>query len=321
MRKMHPVYLAAALVAAPVAGFAALRLATDGDMTASPAQHNAPEPAGRAALPAVNAFAGAAIAGCTPTSPPPVTDYGARGPFATRVVENTGPDGEYTVFQPESPGQGGFRHPIATWGNGITTTPARYIPLLSTIASHGFVVVASNSTRVTAQLMTAGLDWLIAQNGVEGPFEGRLAVDCAVSIGYSLGGGAAVSAGSHPNVVTTVSFHGLQGPAENLRTPLFLLTSTTDGFVTKAAYVQPTFNRSTVVPTLMATLEIPDAPADMAGHLIPMGDAGEERAPVVAWLRYWVYGDEGARSYFFGEDCLLCRAPWTDIQRRNGDWD
>jgi hypothetical protein len=44
---------------------------------------------------------------------------------------------------------------------------------------------------------------------------------------------------------------------------------------------------------------------------------GRERAPIVAWLRLWAYGDEGARPFFYGDDCTLCVAPWTNPQRKN----
>jgi hypothetical protein len=256
---------------------------------------------------------------CTGFTLPAATDYGARGPYAVTIVKNTGPDGQYTMFRPASLGGGGFLHPPLSWGNGITTTPDFYVELLSTFASHGFVVIASISSNVTAALMTSGLDWLLAQNAAAGDFQGKLATKCAATVGYSLGGGAAVTSGSHAAVVTTVSFHGLQGSAEKLHGPLLLFTSTADGFVTKASYVQPCYNRSTVVPTIMATLQV-NAPADFAGHLYPLGGAGDERAPAVAWLRYWVYGDLDAKSWFYGADCKLCKTPWTDIQRKNAQW-
>jgi hypothetical protein len=258
-------------------------------------------------------------AGGMPSIIPPTDDYSTNGPFTPRTVNNTGPNGQYTLVRPTTLGENGFLHPVATWGNGISTTPALYPGLLNAIASHGFVVIASNSTNVTAQLMTQGLDWMIAQNDTPGDYQGKLDPDRAVTIGYSLGGGASVGSGSHPKVVATVSFHGLQGPAENLSGPLLLFTSTADGFVTKAGYVQPCYNRSSKVPTIMATLNV-NAPADFLGHLYPLGDAGDQRAPAIAWLRYWVYGDQGGRKYFYGTDCLLCQSPWTDIQRKNADW-
>jgi hypothetical protein len=240
---------------------------------------------------------------------PPISDYGGRGPFAPRTINNTGPNGQYTMFRPETLGEDGFKHPPATWGNGITTTPSLYTELLGTIASHGFVVIASNSATVNTQLMTAGLDWLIEQNETAGDLQGMLDTSRAVSIGYSLGGGAAVDTGRHPNVITTVSFHGLTGNSAALHGPLLLFTGTADNFVSARQFVDPTFNRSTV-PTFYATLTGAD-------HLRPLGDAGDERAPTIAWLRMWVYGDEDARKFFYGDDCVLCRSPWTNPQSKN----
>ncbi|HET6339557.1 MAG TPA: dienelactone hydrolase family protein [Polyangiales bacterium] len=249
---------------------------------------------------------------------PPVDDYSKNGPFTAQTINSTGPDGMYTMIRPTNLGENGFKHPIATWGNGITTTPSLYPGLLDAFASHGFVVIASNNSNVTAALMTAGLDWLIKQND-SGDMAGKLDVKRAVTIGYSLGGGAAVDTASHPNVIATVSFHGLQGAAERANGPVFLMTSTADGFVTKEGYVMPCYNRSSKQPTVMATLKVDETPS-FAGHLYPLGDAGDERAPAIAWLRLWVYGDQGAKKYFYGDDCLLCTGSWTDIQRKNGDW-
>jgi hypothetical protein len=252
--------------------------------------------------------AGGATGGCTGQALPSLDDYGAPGPFATTVVNNTGPDGNYTMYRPTTLGENGFKHPPATWGNGIGTTPVNYIGLLSTVASNGVVVIASNSTGVNAQLMTAGLDWLLAQNDAPGDFKGQLATSCAVSIGYSLGGKGAVDTGKHPKVVTTVSFHGLTGDSASLHGPLLLYTGTEDTFVSAAQFVDPTFKASTV-QTFYATLTA-------ATHLRPLNDAGEERGPTMAWLRLWLYGDQAARPYFDGADCTLCKDPWTNPQRK-----
>lgn len=240
---------------------------------------------------------------------PPTDDYGARGPFEVEVVENMGPGNAYTLFRPVEIGRDGFLHPPATWGNGITTVPTMYTELLSTIASHGIIVIGSNNTQVSPQQMLDGLEWLIAQNDAAGDFQGHIDVDNAATIGYSWGGMGAVNSGSHEAVVTTVSMHGLEGAAEELHGPLLLLTSSGDGFVNRAGYVQPTYDRSTV-QTALAELE-------GQNHLYPLGDAGEERAPMVAWLRLWLYGDEAAKDYFYGDDCILCSAPWSDFDRKN----
>jgi hypothetical protein len=251
---------------------------------------------------------------------PPIDDYSAPGPYPdTTTTDGSGPDGKYTLIAPATLGENGFKHPIITWGNGITTNPTFYPGLLGGIASHGFVIIASDSTTVSAALMTAGLDWLIQQNDPGGQFEGKLNVGCAATVGYSLGGNGAVTAANRPDILATVVFHGLRADATNVHGPLFLITSTADGFVTKEGNVQPTYDSSPTVPTVMATWD-PMAPKDNVGHLTPLGDAGVERAPAIAWLRQWIYGDTGAKKYFYGADCILCQAPWVDIQRKNGDF-
>ncbi len=263
--------------------------------------------------------------GCGETLPA-ITDYSMGGPYATTTVESTGPDGGYTVIQPMTLGQNGFKHPVATWGNGITTTPSYYgagtptTGLMNLIASNGFVVVASNSSSVTTDDMTGGLDWMIQQNGASGPYQGKLDTNCLVAIGYSLGGGAAVGAGAHPDIVTTVSFHGVTGNSAALKTPLLLFTSTTDTFVTPSGFVAPTYNAS-VVQTFYATLTDAGDPSDL-GHLLPVSildPTDPEYAPAMAWLRLWVYGDQGGRDYFWGSGALLCQSPdWTCQSKEPG---
>lgn len=253
--------------------------------------------------------------GCQGLVMPPVDDYTKPGPFDTRVENNTGPSNGYTLFAPTPLGEHGLtKHPIATWGNGITTVPSMYTEMLSHFASHGYVIIASNLTSVTTEAMTGGLDWLTQQNDAQ--FEGKLATECALTIGYSWGGMGATNSCSHPPVVATISFHGLQGASERCQGPVLLFTSTGDTFVTKSGYVQPCYSRSSVQPTIMATLDDRNY-----GHTTFMRNAGgEELAPATAWLRLWTYGDLNAKKYFYGSDCLLCQSPWTDIQRKNNNW-
>jgi hypothetical protein len=265
--------------------------------------------------------------GCEGETMPAVTgDYSANGPLPTKIVDSTGPDGMYTVYRPATLGANGFKHPVATWGNGITTDPSFYPGLLGAVASHGFVVIASNSSSVTTDLMIKGLDWMLAQNSAAGDYQGKLNPTCLVTFGYSLGGGASVGAGAHANVVATSSMHGVTGPANALHAPLLLLTSQTDTFVTPDGFVTPTFTASTV-QTFYGTLTTAGDPGNQ-GHLIPVDGALSlitsgganmaERAAVIAWLRLWVYSDQGAKKYFYGDDCILCKAPWlTPPQRKN----
>jgi hypothetical protein len=253
--------------------------------------------------------------GCGETLPA-LTDYTKSGPFATMTVDSTGPDGGYTAVQPSTLGQNGFKHPVATWGNGITTTPSLYPTLLNLIASNGIVVIASNSSSVTTADMTGGLDWMLQQNTASGPYQGKLDTSCLIAIGYSLGGGGAVGAGAHPDIVTTVSFHGVTGNSAALKTPLLLFTSTTDTFVTPSGFVTPTYNAS-VVQTFYATLTDAGDPSN-SGHLLPVSPTDPEYAPAMAWLRLWVFGDQGGKDYFYGANAKLCESPWTCQSKEPG---
>ena len=233
---------------------------------------------------------------------PPVTDYTAVGPFATKTFDGSGPDGSYTMYQPTTLGENGFLHPILTWGNGITTTPQMYPGLLGNIASHGFVVIASDSSSVTSDLMTAGLDWLIQQNDLSSSeYYKKLDTSRAVSMGYSLGGGAALTTGAHKNVITTIAMHPAPGRGA-LHGPVLLFTGTADTIVP-----------STMVDMSYSALTVPTFYANLTGatHLEPMYTGGNELGPSVAWLRLWVYNDTGAKDFFDGNNCKLCVDPWT----------
>ena len=248
--------------------------------------------------------------GCTPAP---------SGMFTTTTVMNTGPDGNYTVVRPATLGENGFLHPPVAWGNGLGTTPTSYVELLDNVASHGFVVIANPGTGSDPQVVRQGLEWLIDQNG-SGDYAGKLAVDCAGTIGYSMGGGAAVGSGAHPAVKAIVSIHGLEDAAESASGPILLTTSDDDGFVTKSGYVQPCYDRSSVQPTILAT-HITGNAASFNGHLEPIGAGGADAEPAIAWLRFWIYGDESQRDWFFGTDCKVCVSPWADVQKKNYNWD
>jgi hypothetical protein len=234
-------------------------------------------------------------------------DYTRNGPYPTTIVANTGPSGQYTIFRPRTLSQNGFKHPPAIWGCGIITTPDLYRDLLSAMASYGIVVVASNSAGVTAADMQRGLEWILQQNNAAGDYQGKLDVNKAISIGYSIGGTAAVITGAHPSVATTISIHG-HTTRPNLHGPLLQTTGTQD--TVGLPLQQSTYNQSSV-QTFLATL-------DGATHFEILGARGaREGAPILAWIGLFILGDQGAKPYFYGPNCTLCRAPWTNPQRKN----
>jgi hypothetical protein len=270
------------------------------------------------------------------TTLPPVTDYSAPGPFAdAKMFTKVGPNNNYTLYRPDaSLGKNGFVHPIATWGNGILTTPDQYNKTLSLVASHGFVIIACNDTMAERPCLSAGMDWLIAQNTADGPMKGKLDTNREVVIGYSWGGGAAIDTSDRPNVKATVSLHGMPPRVTNafdlMHSPLLLFTSTGDSFVTASQYVTPNYEKSKV-QTFYATLTdstaghlyvVDEGSSICIGAIVGFGSCGsdlKERAPTIAWLRYWACGDQNAKKFFYGADCTLCSSPWQTPQRKPTD--
>ena len=241
---------------------------------------------------------------------PSTSDYAGPGPFSpTKEIDNTGPDGSYTLYQPTNMDAiAGFKFVPMTWGNGIGTDPQTYW-WFNNMVSHGFVMIASNSSTVTTEDMTKGLDWLIQQNDVAGPLQGRLDTSRAVCVGYSLGGQASVGCGAHPKVMTTIAMHPAGGTPNGLHGPLLLFSGVNDDVCVPSTFVQPIYDASPV-PTFYGLLSDAD-------HFepTPLGK-NRETAPINAWLRYWVFGDEGGKAYFSGSDCVMCKAPWTMPQSK-----
>ncbi len=252
---------------------------------------------------------------------PPVEDYEQPGPFETTVLTAQGPGGTFTIFRPKALGDNGFKHSPIIFGCGILTTPDWYTKFLSTVASHGFVVIASNSSNVTDSDLMQGLEWILQQNDQAGDYQGKLDVDRAVSMGYSIGGTSAVNVGAHPSVVTTISIHG-HNTTPALHGPLLQTTGTNDDI---GMPLQQMTYEASQVQTFLATLQNASHFEILGGEQLQGildavsgdGGGGRELAPIIAWLRYWIYQDQGAKHFFYGDDCVLCEDPWTNPQRKN----
>jgi dienelactone hydrolase len=245
---------------------------------------------------------------------PPITDYSALGPFATVVEANVGPNGNYTIFRPDPLGKDGFLHAPIIYGHGIGGQVSGATNFLRNIASHGFVIIGCNvlnggpNSPANNTAMTNGLNWILQQNGVAGSkYQGKLAVDRASSMGYSVGGTAAVDIGGHEAIKTVVSIHGHISTA-TLHGTLLQTSGTRDNV--GLPMQQQTFANSKV-QTFLGTVTNADH-----GY-ISQNNGGVQRPAIVAWLRYWIYNDAGAKHYFYGDDCVMCKSPWENPQRKN----
>jgi hypothetical protein len=255
-----------------------------------------------------------------PESPlPPVSDYSAMGPFPVMTQNNTGPDGSYTVIRPRTLGENGFLHAPIIFGPGTGMQVSQMSNLLERIASHGFVIIGRQLTggpgdAVTRQRLTGGLDWIIAQNSVAGsPYQGKLAVDKAVAMGYSVGGTGSIEIGGHPAIATVVAIHGHSATGD-LHSPVLMLGGTQDVMGDGRSWMAPSYEASQV-QTFFGTVQ--GANHGYIQGVVNGVQGGVETPAIIAWIRYWIYNDQGAKHYFYGDDCVMCVSPWTNPQRKN----
>ncbi len=248
---------------------------------------------------------------------PTVTDTGAAGPFTPKTVNNTGPQGGYTLYHPEELAPDGALNPIVAWGNGGLTTPDWY-PMLPHLASHGFVVIASNNSLVTGDDVRAGLDWIIEQNEeASSDFYQKLDTDNVSGVGYSNGGLATYGIADDKRLVTIVIISGANTTADSraanmpkLHTPIAYLCTDDDASQGNCASDYGVVE----VPAFFGVLNGTE-------HVsVVFDDAAIDRlsAATTAWLRWQQMNDQSLKDTFVGDDCGLCKdSAWTVEPQKN----
>lgn len=264
-----------------------------------------------------NGVDGGAGAGCT-VGPWPAADPAMPGPFATVTEENVGPlagvgeDDEpvaFTMYRPEVLGESGLCHPVVTWGNGTGSMPSTYEILLRHLASHGFVVIASNSPNVAdgdPPPMVAGVTWVIEQNDdPTSALYGQIDVTHVGATGHSQGGFATSMAGGDSQITTIAPLCGA-ATQRNLHGPALLFCGGLDEVVT-CDTVQNAFDATDEQPVMLANY----LTADHANFFTFFGDEIKPvETAVVAWMRVHLMGDTSLRSWFYGADARTeCPAP------------
>jgi len=244
---------------------------------------------------------------------PAVTDYAAPGPFETVTESNTGPNNAFTFVRPRELGKGGVVHPVLTWGNGTGATPSSYTALLIHLASHGFLVIASNSTTVGDGVeMRKGVDWLLAENeNPESPLFGNVHPTRIGATGHSQGGSASCAATAHERINVGASIQGarfcLMYPPAATKAMLFFAGGADT--TVPASQVEQGYDICTG-PTIYAELAGVD-------HFVTVGNGGGFRGPLTAWFRYHLMGEAEAGKLFYGDDCGLCTNPSWTVKHKN----
>jgi dienelactone hydrolase len=251
----------------------------------------------------------------------PAADPATTGPFATVTENNVGPteaaDGTmYTLFRPATLGQ---CHPVITWGNGTGTTPASYGFVLTHLASHGFVVIASNSMNVgtgTPPPMLDGVTWVIQQNGdPSSELYQHLDVAHIGATGHSQGAFATVTAGADSRIGAIAPIEGAS-PTTRLHGPALLLCGGMDTTV-GCTGTQSAFTSITNEPVMFAELLAATHTSWISGAFMRNAPTPPFVVVVTGWMRVHLMGDAALRPMFYGPSCTLCTdtANWTVQQK------
>ncbi len=252
------------------------------------------------------------------SSLPPVTNYSAMGPYEVVTETGKGPDGSYTIIRPKTLGANGFLHAPITFGPGTGMQVSQLSNLIQRIASHGFVVIARPLTggpgdAVTRQRLIAGLEWIIAQNAVAGSdYQGKIAVNKGVAMGYSVGATGSIEIGGHAALATVVAIHGHSAEGDT-RVPMLMIGGTND-LNGGQSWLAPSYAASKT-QTFFGMMT--GADHGYIQGIVNGVQGGNETPAIIAWIRYWIYNDQGAKNYFYGDDCIMCKSPWTNPQRKN----
>jgi hypothetical protein len=264
----------------------------------------------------------------------PEVDPATPGPFATVMEENVGPtageaaDGgappQFTLFRPADLVQGGLCHPVITWGNGTGSNPPMYKGLLNHLATHGFVVIGSNSPNVARgnpAPMVVGATWVIEQNAdPSSVMYQRIDTTHVGATGHSQGGMATTQAGSDSHIITIAPICGAAAQ-RNLHGPALLLCGGLDTTVPCDGMIQTAFDGISNQPVMLANLLDADHGSWMTFSMgtRPPATVKPMEAAVVAWMRVHLMGDTSLRSWFYGADCKLCQDPAWKISQKMMD--
>ena len=230
-----------------------------------------------------------------------------------------GPDGgapvAFTMFRPKDLSQGGLCHPVVTWGNGTGANPSLYKVLLNQLASHGFVVIASDSPNVaqgTPPPMVAGVTWVLQENDdPSSELYGKIDTTHIGATGHSQGAFATTTAGADSHITTIAPLCGAS-TQRNLHGPAWLFCGGMDTTV-PCSTVQTAFNGITNVPVMLADY----LSVDHGTWITFRGTTPSPvEAAVTAWMRVQLMGDTALRSWFYGPSCKLCTdSGWQVMQK------
>lgn len=274
----------------------------------------------------------------------PTANPTAKGPFEVAADKKVGPLAGYTpdpiygdqqqrfnVYRPKNLADSGYCHPILVWANGHTDNPepnppecvvdsgankwcGQYLPMVSHLASHGFVVIASLSTTTSRgePLPTiAGLNWILEQSeDSSSPYYHRLDTANIGQLGHSEGGMSTCMVASEPRYKALATICGTRA-LSGVHTPMMFFCGGKDTVV-KCDGVKTVFESVKDQPAFFMN----ELGADH-GSWVYGGANSPSLSGAAAWFRVHLMGDTANRKYFYGSNCTFCSDNRVQVEQNS----
>lgn len=211
----------------------------------------------------------------------------------------------YTVYRPACMIDG-EKYPVITWGNGTCGQTETYGALLRKVASHGYIVFASNS-RYTGNngAMTRALDFAEAANkDSKSVYYNRLDLDKIGAMGHSQGGGATVTAARDSRIDAVIIWNATASASK----PFLAVSGDNDITGMTPASMASSINSSAQPSAWLYFHKVPMT-GSVSGHLTLMTQPERVVEAATAWWDYMLKGDKKAGDFLIGTSCGLCNKP------------
>lgn len=275
---------------------------------------------------------GGAFTGTCTASQPAGRSLSGTGPHEVVVETNSDPGiNQGTIFRPADLG-GDAKYPIFVWGqggcsrDGLATEAA-----MAEIASHGYFVVADGTPKGTepnrdlgggGDVLLAYIDWVIAEN--EKPcsaYYKRIEPTKVAANGFSCGGLMSAGTAADPRMTTwghtsSGSFSVNRAFYDSIHTPVLIVTGTEDSLGADENGARDFENIAALgdIPVMMFA----KVGADHGGDLWAR-NGGEFTRVNLAWLNWWLKGDESAtgKGMLVGASCPYCSDRTWEVSSAN----
>ncbi|HMJ11533.1 MAG TPA: hypothetical protein VK524_08990 [Polyangiaceae bacterium] len=215
----------------------------------------------------------------------------------------------YTVFRPSCM-KDGETYPVITWANGTCGLTHGYALLLGTVASHGYVIIASNSTWTntapTNGVQLRALDYAKALNeDASSALYRRLDLDKIGAMGHSQGAAATAAAASDPRIKSIILWNG---GASNDK-PFLNVSGERDIRDAAPEGMASVTNAATQPGAWVYHRQVLQTGGRFTGHLVLMEQPERVWDLSVAWWDWQLKGSAEAKAMFLGDSCGFCNEP------------